>query len=256
MWYLLAAFAAILFVDIVLACIRIKKVSKLFQAEYSKKKKARLEEFGAGKPFHLVIMGDSTFDVRGDTEVPFGPAQAFIDELSKHYSVHVHLLARAGAKSYDVTAKQVPKLLSLPKVDLVVIYMGANDGVYFKSPFRVGKEYRKLLAVTEAQGILVSAGQIADNWNLNLFPWLQRAWLYFAIHIQNAGIRRAFAGTKLAVLTNVSQTHKDIHKNRRKQPYLLDGFHPTDHANMTLGKSVLQQSMKLPAIAAFFGKKD
>jgi lysophospholipase L1-like esterase len=253
-WYLFAAAMAVLLIDIAFACIRIKKVSKLFHAEYNKKKKSGLEKFGKGKAFHLVIMGDSTFDVRGDTEVPFGPAQAFVNELAKLYAVQVHLLARAGAKSYDVTAKQLPQLKDLPKVDLIVIYMGANDGVYFKSPFRVGKEYQQLLAFTEVQGILVSAGQIANNWNLDLFPWLQRAWLYFAIHIQNAGIRRAFEGTNHAVLANVSQTHKDIHKNRRQQPYLLDGFHPTDQANLTLGKNVLQQSMELPAIASFFKK--
>jgi lysophospholipase L1-like esterase len=255
MRYLLLAVVAILLLDIIRSCLDIRKASKLFHAEY-KKKKPGLEEFGKGKAFHLVIMGDSTFDVRGDTAMPYGPAQVFIDKLAKHYTVHVHLLARAGAKSFDVTATQLPKLKALAKVDLVIVYMGANNAVYFKSPFPISKDYQELLAFTEAQAIPVAASEVANYWHFSLFSWVQRIWLYIAIHIENARIRHAFEGTRYASLFALKQVHKTIHKERRDKPYLLDGFHPNDASTVTFGKAMLEANIKHPAIAVLFKKED
>jgi lysophospholipase L1-like esterase len=255
MRYLVFVVVVILLLDIIRSCLGMRKVSKLFHAEYRKKKKLGLEKFGNGKAFHLVIMGDSTFDVRGDTTMPYGPAQVFIDKLAEHYTVHVHLLARAGAKSYDVIATQLPKLKALAKVDLVVVYMGANNAVYFKSPFPISKDYQKLLAFTEARAIPVAASEVANYWHFSLFSLVQRAWLYVAIHIENARIRQAFEGTKHASLFALKQVHNAIHKERHKEPYLLDGFHPNDASNVTFGKAMLEANMKHPAIDALFKNK-
>jgi lysophospholipase L1-like esterase len=255
MWYVLAVVLGILVLDVIRACFEMRRASKIFKSHYAKKKKLGVEKFGRGPAFHLVIMGDSTFDVRGDTEVPYGPAQAFVNEAARHYTVHVHLLAQAGAKTYEVIASQLPKLKALPKVDLVVIYMGANNALFFKSPFTVDKDYRALLAFTESRGMPVAASQLGNYWTMDLFPWVQRAYLYFAVHVENARIRRAFVGTKHASLFALKPAHKAIHKRRRKEPYLLDGLHPNDSANMVLGNNMLEASMKHPAIAACLKKK-
>lgn len=252
MQYLFAIVAAILLLDVIRSSIQLRKVSKIFFAEHQKKKESGVQTFGTGSAFHLAIVGDSTFDVRGDTKVPFGPAQVIVDKLAMHHTVHVHLLAQAGAKSYDVTAKQLPKLKALSKVDLVVAYMGANNAVYFKSPFTIGKDYRELLAYTEAKAIPVAASEVANYWQFGLFSWVHRTWLYVAVHIENALVRRAFRGATYASCATLKPVHKAIHKKRREEPYLLDGYHPNDASCITFGNIMYDQVIKNPVIAALF----
>ena len=253
--YLLAVVAATLFLDILRSALGLRRIAKLFKNHYATNKNTEVKTYGTGKDFHLVIMGDSTFDVRGDTKVPYGSAQLFVDRLAALYSVNVHLFAKAGAKSYDVAASQLPKLKALPKVDLVVIYMGANNAVYFKNPFTIGEDYQAILAYTESKSIPVAASQVANYWSFNLFSWVQRAWLYMAIYIENAYIRQAFKGTRYTSLVALKPIHKEIHKKRREEPYLLDGFHPNDAACITFGTIFVQEALKHPAIATLFKQK-
>jgi lysophospholipase L1-like esterase len=211
-------------------------------------------EYGSGKPFHFAIMGDSTFDVRGDQKLAYGAAKPVIDYLAKHNKVHVHLLARSGAKSRDVVSDQLPKLKAIPHVDLVFVYMGANDAFGLKNPFAVGRNYKTLLSYTNMRKIPVLASEIANYWHLGAILIPGRLWLYTAIHIQNFAIKSAVAGSKYVALVKVKEYHKQVHKNRRVNPYLLDGVHPTDKAAMEWGSYLLGQAIHDQATASVFSK--
>lgn len=231
---------------------RIKGVYKSFYASHGSKPDRSVAEFGKGENFHLVIIGDSTFDVHALSKVPYGPAQVFIDAISKTRKVKVHFFASAGAKTADVIGIQLPKLAKIPRVDLILVYMGANDVVTGRWPGKVSSAYKQLLEFTEAQGIKVVASELANYWHFSLFPILFRGWLYIAINYANTGIRAQSNKSKHMVAARIKQMHKSIHKSRRIQPYLYDGFHPDDLASEKWGEAMLAKALSDPKTKRFF----
>lgn len=246
MHYFVGILLIVLSIDGLRSYIILKRVANEFYRNNSQKSQPTTLTFGQGKAFHLVILGDSTFDVRADAKITLGPAQVIVKELAKHHKVHVNLLAKAGAKSYDVVEQQLPALKKLTQVDLIIVYMGANNAVYLKSPWQVGKDYNQLLDLTENRGIPIIASEVANYWYLGIFSWLHRLWLYVSVHIENKRIRAAFTGRTRAVLLPIKQIHRDIHRNRRTKPYLSDGFHPNDAINVVWGNLLLELAKNNP----------
>lgn len=182
MLYIPLALLLIALLDFLRSIVAVRKAVRAFRAYQEAKAKPGIT-FGKGKPFHVAILGDSTFDVRGDSKIMYGAAQVFVDELSRKYKVHVHMLAKAGAKSSDVIRSQLPELARLQHIDLVIVYMGANDAFRINNPFVVGKSYSALLKFTEKRKITVIASEIASYWHLSIFSFAHRILLYLVIHI-------------------------------------------------------------------------
>lgn len=248
MHYLILAILILLLFDLLLSYISVRQAKKLF-AKHNLRKVPPPTEFGKGAPFHIAIIGDSTFDVRGDSKIAYGPADVFIHHLSRHHKVYIHMLASQGAKSRDVVALQLPRLKQLERIDLVIAYMGANDVFRLNNPFTVGKSYTTLFKFTEKHNIPVVTSQVASYWYLSIFPLLHRVWLYFAIHIQNMTIRNATKGCSHVALINTKPYHKQLHKKRFKEPYLSDGVHTTDKAALAWGEYMLDLAKQNPATA-------
>lgn len=253
MIYVFLALVIFVLLDFLRAFIAVDKATKHFMEQH-KHKAAPPTTFGSGAPLHVAIMGDSTFDVRGDSKIAYGPAQVVIEFLAQRHTVHVHMMATAGALSADVISRQLPQLKKLPHVDLVIIYMGANDIFNFKNPLAVGKHYAELLDFTERRAIPTIASEIANYWLLSILPLAHRAWSYIAIPILNAGIRRAAIGRQYFTLTKTKTYHNQLHKNRFAKPYLIDGVHPNDNAALFLGHHLLQQAQQSPATAKILAK--
>lgn len=252
MKYIIALLAGYTLVDFARSALRIRKVYAAFYGDHTEKPDRSHAVFGSGKPFHLAILGDSTFDVHSKSKVPYGPAQPFIDRISKSRKTHVHFFASAGAKTNDVIQGQLSELKNVPKVDLVLVYMGANDVVTGHWPGKVGKAYETLLGFTEQKQITVVASELANYWHFSLFPRLYRAWLYIAIHIANAGLRSRAKRTKYVAVTSVKKMHRTIHKNRKTEPYLLDGFHPDDRSSIKWGEVMLEKALLDPKTKQLF----
>lgn len=246
MLYLLAAIAIVITADLLRSIIALSRIQKQFYTLHTTKPNRTDQTFGRGEPFHLAILGDSTFDVRADSQTAYGPAQVFVNHLSVRRAVNIHFLAKAGAKTGEVISEQLPKLDKLPRVDLVVVYMGANNVVRFGHPSHIEQDYEILLRATDIQNIPVIASEIANYWHFTVFSWGHRLWLYYSIHSANRRLRTVFANSKKGVLVSVKFMHLELHKQRRRSPYLSDGFHPDDNANITWGEHLLSAGLNDP----------
>lgn len=244
--------------DILRSAIAVRQAIKHFRMHNDRKLKIKPKtQFGRGSDLHIAILGDSTFDVRGDSKVIYGAAQAFINDLSRNHKIHVHMLAKSGAKSHHVARLQLPQLKKLPHVGLVIAYMGANDAFRLNNPFTVGKSYAKLFKYTEKHKIPVVASEIANYWHLSIFALVHRALLYIFIHLQNFTIRQAAANCKYVTVVKTKPYHKQIHKNRFSEPYLSDGVHPNDKTAVEWGNYLLEHARRSPATASVFsGRSD
>lgn len=212
------------------------------------KKRPEISTLGRGKSFHFVIMGDSTMDGSSTSKLQFGPAQVLVDTLANKYKVTVHSLATAGAKSSDVVRDQLPVVNALPKVDIIFIYMGANDVIRFVRPSVIAGNYRKILISTQERQIPVIASEIVNYWYFSIFSVWHRLWIYFAVNSANRWTRSLVSGYKNFVLIYV----KKLHKRYRGKQYLADGFHPSDITHKAWGQYILAQVSHNPKTKKLF----
>jgi lysophospholipase L1-like esterase len=208
--------------NIIKSGVMVFRLSRGFHKIY--KPNPDLYELGTGPVFHIALLGDSGIDGHRGNTLKFGPAQTIIEKLAEHHTVIVHVFAKEGTKTYQIIERQLPKLRALPKVDMVLVYMGANNAIRGFSSHRVISDYRVLLDYAKQINLPIVATEIADYYYLPMFSWIHKLVVYMRIESCN---RQLWQLTKLYdnfVLGDMSWLTKKF----IGPEYMADALHPND----------------------------
>lgn len=212
----------VLLLDFIRSAVVIARLQYNFYKFYQPQQD--LYVLGKGPEFHIVLLGDSGIDGHGTNKLKFGPAQTTIEQLARSHTVTVHIFAKESSRSYDVIMKQLPKVKALHKVDMLFVYMGANNLIRLRSSRRVVKDFETLIDFAEYKKIAVTATEVADYHSLNMFSWGQRLIIYLLIRRCNAQLRALSAKRPNFVLTNM----RWLTKKYIGTDYMADRLHPND----------------------------
>jgi lysophospholipase L1-like esterase len=213
---------AILLLDFIRSVIVIGRLHHNFYKHY--KPQQDLYVLGSGPAFHIVLLGDSGIDGHGANKLKFGPAQTVIEKLALSHTVTVHIFAKESSRSYDVIRNQLPKVIALNKIDMIFVYMGANNLIRLKSARRVVKDFNELIDAGEKYKVPVVATEIADYHSLSMFSWVQRLIIYILIRRCNAQLRKLAIQRPGFILTNM----RWLTKKYVGPDYMADRLHPND----------------------------
>jgi lysophospholipase L1-like esterase len=213
---------AILLIDLIRSAI----VVALLQHEFYKVYKPQQDVYSLGKgpAFHIVLLGDSGIDGHGSNSLKFGPAQTLIESLTRTYSVTVHIFAKESSRSYDVIQKQLPKVKALSQVDVVFVYMGANNLIRLRSSNRVVSDFEILINYTTQKNIPLIATEVANYYHLTMFSWVQRLIIYVLIKDCNTKLRQLAKVHRNFVLVDMTW----LTKKYISPAYMADRLHPND----------------------------
>ena len=212
----------ILLVDVVRSALVIAKLQHDFYKTY--KPQSDLYTFGKGKEFHIILLGDSGIDGHASNKLKFGPAQTIIEQLALTHTVVVHIFAKESSHSYDVINKQLPRVKLLKNVDMIFVYMGANNVIRLKSARRVYKDFITLIDYAEGIKTVVVATEVANYYYLNMFSWIQRIFIWKLIRSCNAMLRKLANERANFVLADMSW----LTKKYVTSEWMADKLHPND----------------------------
>lgn len=231
----------LLLLDLVRSAVVIKKLHTQFYKNY--KPGPELYKLGVGPIYHVVLVGDSGIDGHGKNKLKFGPYQAIIEQLSKSHSVVVHFFAKEGSKSYDVINNQLPKVKTLPKVDMIFAYMGANNAIRGGSSRQVADDFVTLIEYSKERRTIVVASEIADYWMLTMFSWIHRLVIFIRNTSNNRRLRRLAKEYDNFVLIGIPGATKKFNL----PGYQADRLHPSDKALREWSDIVLDGAKRNPA---------
>ncbi len=102
---------------------------------------------GDGKPFTLLILGESTAAGVGVETIKeslgFVVAERLAHELNR--PIHYHIVARSGIRAVEATEELVPLLTGI-QFDLIVIALGGNDALQFRRADQWGRDLSEMIA--------------------------------------------------------------------------------------------------------------
>jgi lysophospholipase L1-like esterase len=213
---------AIFIIDFLRSVVVIAKLQHDFYKYY--KPQQDLYIIGNGKEFHIVLLGDSGIDGHASNKLKFGPAQTTIEQLARTHKVVVHIFAKESSRSYDVINKQLPKVEELKNVDMIFVYMGANNVIRGKSANQVYKDFVTLVDYAEQRNTVVVATEVADYHHLTMFSWVARLIIWRLIRSCNGQLRKLAAQRDNFVLTDMTW----LTKKYISQDWMADRLHPND----------------------------
>lgn len=214
--------SVIIVLDFLRSALVIAKLQHDFYKSY--KSQQDLYTLGKGKEFHIVLLGDSGIDGHASNTLKFGPAQTIIEQLAYTHKVIVHIFAKESSRSYDVISKQLPKVKQLKKVDMIFVYMGANNAIRLKSANCVYEDFATLVEYAEQKKIPVVATEIADYHHLTMFSWVQRVIIWRIIRSCNSKLRNLAAERTNFILADMSW----LTKKYISPKWMADRLHPND----------------------------
>jgi hypothetical protein len=138
--------------------------------------------------------------------------------------VTVHIFAKESSRTYDVIERQLPKVKALQKVDMICVYMGANNAFRGQSTRRVRADYVQLLDYAQNQSIPVVATEIANYYLLPMFSLIQKLIAYACIKICNHDLNNLAKQYDNFVLAGMSW----LTKKYITPDYMADKLHPND----------------------------
>ncbi|MDB5182882.1 MAG: hypothetical protein JWO47_666 [Candidatus Saccharibacteria bacterium] len=209
-------------IEFLRSAIVIAKLQHDFYKSY--KPQQDLYTLGKGKEFHIVLLGDSGIDGHANNKLKFGPAQTTIEQLARTHKVIVHIFAKESSRSYDVINKQLPKVKLLKDVDMIFVYMGANNVIRLRSAKRVYKDFVTLVDYAEQRKVALVATAVADYHHLTMFSWLQRIVIWRLIRNCNSNLQKLAAERKNFVLADMSW----LTKKYVSSDWMADRLHPND----------------------------
>ncbi len=182
---------------------------------------------GAGPELRYIAAGDSTAVGEGASSVEQTYAYNIAKSLSSRYNVTYENIAKGGAKTEDVIATQLEKIIAF-NPDVVTISVGANDATHLRSSQSILRNYKTIIdTLTEKTHAKIYITNIANFYGATLLP----AW-----YIQLIEQRSAKLNPEILKLNNGNdRVHIiDIHDfgwsnyPDRALTYSLDHFHPSD----------------------------
>jgi lysophospholipase L1-like esterase len=181
---------------------------------------------GAGKPLRLIALGESTVAGIGARthETALTGQLALALKRSANRSVDWLVVARSGINARQCRAELVPRLAGR-RADVVVIALGVNDAIEFRTVRRWASDIEALIESVRAEvgdALVLLAGVPP----LDYFPVLPQP-LSFVLGARSAALERASIGIAKH-LKRVVPVPFEIDKEHRGDLFCADGFHPSE----------------------------
>ncbi len=203
---------------------------------------------GRGDKLTIALIGDSGIDGHHTNNIKFGPYTSIITDLSRRYSIEVHVFAVQGSKSGEVIRNQLPEIKQLKKVDLICVYMGANNIIRGYGVTAARDDYLTVLECAEQKGARVIASEVADYYLLKMFSYAHRLLIYIANKSINKKLRQIATSHPNFVLIPI----EGLTKKYFTAEHQADGLHPNDKGLRLWGDVLLEEAKNRPALKPYF----
>lgn len=201
-----------------------------------------------GPPVLLAALGDSGMAGVGATSIggslPVHLARRVADATGR--PVHVISTARAGARTADVLADQVPRLP--PRPDVIVLMVGTNDATHL-TPWRaLARSTDELLDALTATGAPVVASSLPELRALRAVPRPLRDTALLAAagvqQVQHTAARRRAGVTLVDVRSAVGPVFLTS-----DEAMSVDAFHPSDTGYGLIADALLPAVLAAASVA-------
>ena len=231
---LLYVLFVLLLFDFIRSVVQMIQVKRYFEAGY--RGSQGIYTTGKGPRLTVALIGDSGIDGHHTNQSKYGPYGPIIDQLAKTHTVEAHVFATQGAKTRDVLSNQLPKVKRLKQVDIIFVYMGANNILRGYGVAAAIDDYDHLLAYAESKQAIVIASEIADYYMLKMFSLIHRLIIYMANKRINRLLRKSAAKRKNFILIPIT----GITKKYFTKVHQADGLHPNDKGLVLWGQFLLE----------------